>query len=145
MSVTAVRRLQFCSGHRVFRHESKCRHLHGHNYVIFLHAQADHELDELGRVIDFGVLKERFGSWIDANWDHGFIVYGQDAEALSLLKALPEQKIYELGTNPTAENMALHILNDIAPGLLGDTGVTITKVVLWETENCCAEVSLARQ
>jgi 6-pyruvoyltetrahydropterin/6-carboxytetrahydropterin synthase len=145
-TVTAVRRLQFCAGHRVYKHESKCRHLHGHNYVVFLHAcsSGKNELDSLGRVIDFGVLKERFGGWIDQNWDHGFIVFDQDEEALALLKALPEQKIYALKANPTAENMAKHLLNDIAPGLLADSGVELSKVVLWETENCFVEVSRAR-
>ena len=53
--ITCTRRIQFCAGHRVMGHEGKCRNLHGHNYVVFVTAQAD-ELDSVGRVIDFSVL-----------------------------------------------------------------------------------------
>jgi 6-pyruvoyltetrahydropterin/6-carboxytetrahydropterin synthase len=140
--ITAVRRLQFCAGHRVHRHESKCRHLHGHNYVAFFHAEAEMGLDALGRVIDFGVLKEKIQPWIEANWDHGMVLWAEDLEAIAAVTALPGQKVYTLGTNPTAENMAIALLHDICPRLMADTGVTITRVVLWETENCYAEAAL---
>ena len=61
---SCTRRIQFASGHRVLGHENKCRHIHGHNYVAFIHAEAE-QLDSIGRVIDFGVLKDKFGGWID--------------------------------------------------------------------------------
>lgn len=142
-TISAVRKLQFCAGHRLYKHESKCRHFHGHNYQIFLHAQSSsNSLDKVGRVIDFSVLKARFLPWIEENWDHGFIVWQGDAEAIAALRAIPEQKLFLLEGNPTAENLALYLLNVIAPQVLVDTGVTLTKIVLWETENCFVEVSL---
>lgn len=137
---TCVRRIQFCAGHRVWRHESKCNNLHGHNYVAYFHAEAP-ELDALGRVIDFGVLKARIGAWIDAEWDHGFIHHADDLEAVRALAEIPAQKTYALAANPTAENMAEHLLTEVCPKVLAGTGVTVTKVVLWETENCFVEVS----
>ncbi len=139
VKISAVRKLQFCAGHRIYKHESKCRHLHGHNYQIFLHAEA-RELDHLGRVIDFAVLKERFLPWLERNWDHGFILWDKDIEGIAALQAIPEQKLFLLGGNPTAENMALHLLTQVAPVLLADTDVKLSKVVLWETENCFVEV-----
>lgn len=139
--ISAVRRLQFCAGHRVHRHESKCRHLHGHNYVAFFHAEAA-ALDALGRVIDFGVLKERLMPWLERHWDHGTLLWDQDAEAIAAVSALPDQKLFLLRANPTAENMALHLLHEVAPQALAGTGVRVVKVVLWETENCYAEASL---
>ena len=54
---TCARRLEFDSGHRVLRHESKCRHVHGHRYVLELTCAAA-QLDDLGRVIDFGVTRQ---------------------------------------------------------------------------------------
>lgn len=140
--VSAVRRLQFCAGHRVHRHESKCRHLHGHNYVVFFHAESESGLDALGRVIDFGVLKARLMPWLEANWDHGMVLWESDVEAIAAVRALDGQKVFLLPTNPTAENMALHLLHEVAPRLLDGTGVTVRKVVLWETENCYTEASL---
>ena len=59
MNIEAVRKIHFSAGHRVYGHESKCSNLHGHNYVLWVHAGAK-ELDELGRVIDFSVLKDYF-------------------------------------------------------------------------------------
>src|SRR5262245_33453245 len=77
--VSATRRLQFSAGHRVFQHESKCANIHGHNYVVLLHAEAD-RLDKIGRVIDFSVLKAKFGTWIEDWWDHGMIYWERDTE-----------------------------------------------------------------
>ncbi len=176
--MTATRRLQFCAGHRVYKHESKCANLHGHNYVVLLHAVADKKsdqakdndkakhddhakhanqgsqanksdatnegLDSLGRVIDFGKLKGLFEPWIDQNWDHGFILYKEDAEGISALKQIAGQKLFIMDSNPTAENMALYLLHVVAPVLLKNSGVNLTAVELWETENCFVRVEDAR-
>jgi len=141
MTITCTRRIQFCAGHRVHGHEGKCRHLHGHNYVAWFTAEAD-ELDNLGRVIDFTALKGRLGSWVDENWDHGFIVWERDEEAKAALALMPSQKKFELPTNPTAENMADHLLRIVGPDRLKGTGVRLVRVVIDETENCSAEVIL---
>ncbi len=143
--ITAVRRIQFCAGHRVWGHEGPCGYLHGHNYVVYFHAAADvasgDALDDLGMVIDFAVLKKRLGGWIEQKWDHGFICHKDDHDTLRALECIPNQKIYMLEANPTAENMARHLLNDIGPEMLKGTGVHLTRVVLWETENCFVEVT----
>lgn len=139
--ITCTRRIQFCSGHRVFGHEGKCRHLHGHNYVAFITAQAD-ELDSVGRVIDFSVLKERIGGWIDRHWDHGCIIWQDDNEALAAVNSCQPAKIFKLPSNPTAENMAAYLLNTVCPMELKESGVTVNSIKLWETENCYAEANL---
>lgn len=144
MSTRAIRRFQFCAGHRVHRHESKCNNMHGHNYIINVTAIAP-KLDSLGRVMDFGEIKARILPWIDANWDHGFIVYKQDMEVLQALKTLPSQKIYCMNSNPTAENMALHLLRDICPLLFSGTDIVISEIELFETENCSVVVRLGEE
>jgi 6-pyruvoyltetrahydropterin/6-carboxytetrahydropterin synthase len=155
VSFSAHRRIQFCAGHRVMNHGSKCRNMHGHNYVAHIHARAT-ALDSLGMVIDFGVLKEVVGGWIDEKWDHGFIYYEKDLVVKNALHTFQAgevagatgdktfyQKMFELPTNPTAENMAQYLL-ETANELLRDHGVEVWKVVLEETENCSAEVQLGR-
>jgi 6-pyruvoyltetrahydropterin/6-carboxytetrahydropterin synthase len=141
---TCTRRIQFCAGHRVHGHESKCANPHGHNYVALITAQG--ELDGIGRVIDFSVLKDRIGGWIDAKWDHGFIYWQDD---LAMCNALVEfaahgatPKMYALPKNPTAENMARYLLEVVCPAELAGTGVRVVRVQLWETENCEATASL---
>lgn len=139
--ITCTRRIQFCAGHRVYKHESKCANMHGHNYVALFEAVAP-DLDSIGRVIDFSVLKDKIGGWIDRYWDHGFIYWDQDREARNALLTLPDQKFYAMPTNPTAENMAVYLLNSICPELLTGTGITIREVVVHETENCYARAEL---
>ena len=150
MSLDCTRRIQFCAGHRVMGHENKCAHLHGHNYVAFFKAEAMAgvpELDEIGRVVDFSVLKKEMGGWIEHFWDHGFILSAEDVEALEIIQYFPvrpfeEQKLYIMDDNPTAENMARHLLKKVAPKLFGGEGIRIVSVRIWETENCYAEASL---
>ena len=132
---SCVRRLKLDTGHRVHLHESKCRNAHGHQYIVYIHATAD-QLDSIGRIIDFSVLKELIGGWLDEFWDHGFLVWDQDTEMIKALGMIEGQKTYKLPYNPTAENMAYFLLTEICPAVLKTTGVTVTKVEVWETENC---------
>ena len=64
--ITATRYHDFSTGHRVYGHESKCAHLHGHNYRIYLTVEAD-QLDTVGRVMDFSVIKDKFVIWLEVN------------------------------------------------------------------------------
>ena len=139
--IECVRRIQFCAGHRVWKHESKCAHPHGHNYVLFIHANAS-QLDDVGRVIDFSVLKEKIGGWVDRFWDHGFIYNENDIEMCTIFRD-SGYKSFEMSGNPTAENMAKFIALQVAPNQLHGSNVRVRKVVLWETENCFASYELA--
>lgn len=141
MNLQVVRRIHFSAGHRLVGHEGACAYLHGHNYVVFIHATGD--LDSVGRVIDFAVLKERVGGWILENWDHGFIVAAHDDDTRRALAAFSshglKQKAFVLDRNPTAENMAHFLAREVSPKVLGGTGVRVVKIVVQETENCSAE------
>lgn len=142
--VTCTRRLHFSAGHRVYGHENKCANLHGHNYFVLLTAEGE-ELDSIGRVIDFSVLKDKVGAWIDTFWDHGFIFWTNDLECRALFDQMEQfinTKSYRLPMNPTAENLAGFLLYIVGPECLKDTNVRLTRVVIEETENCSAEASL---
>lgn len=141
--ISCTRRIQFCAGHRVLNHETKCANIHGHNYVVLIEAIGiDTDLDSLGRVIDFSVLKEKIGGWIDEKWDHTFIAYDRDVSVIE--KVGPENKkpIFILPFNPTAENMAKYLLHTVCPQVLLGTGVKVKRIEIWETENCKAEACL---
>ena len=140
MKTEAVRKIHFCAGHRVYGHESKCANLHGHNYVLWVHASAD-GLDNLGRIIDFSILKEKDDTWIQKNWDHTFLAYENDRELLALEPLIQKNKPWFICPfNPTAENMAGYLFKEIIPELLKGTGVVVSRLVLYETENCKVEV-----
>jgi 6-pyruvoyltetrahydropterin/6-carboxytetrahydropterin synthase len=140
--VKCTRKLHFCAGHRVMNHEGKCATAHGHNYYVDLVAEAP-SLDAIGRVIDFSVLKEKIGGWIDEHWDHTFLVCEHDHQLIEALRTLPRKKEpFICPFNPTAEEIASYLLREICPKMLVDTNVVITKVIVYETENCSAEASL---
>ena len=134
--ITCTRKITFDAAHRVMLHESKCRHLHGHTYVAEVTAHAC-RLDDLGRVVDFSVIKKFVGGWIDEHWDHGTIVNGDDTELRAYLEA-NNMKHFVLKGNPTAEIMAEALL-ERANSLLMGAGVTVTHVRLHETPNCWAD------
>jgi len=137
------RKIHFCYGHRVMSHENKCATLHGHNGIIWVHATPIQSLDSLGRVVDFSVLKEKVGGWVDKNWDHTMILFKQDEKTVELVKQAPSFKpVFVMDENPTAENLAKYLLWKVCPEVLKGQGVVVYKVTFWETENCLAEQTL---
>ena len=144
-TLALVRRLRFCAGHRLWRHESKCAYLHGHNYrvdVEVVAAAGGATVDAVGRIVDFSLIKKRLLGWLDAHWDHAFILFSEDAEAIAAVRASRPSKLFLLPWNPTAENMARYLLEVVCPGVLADLGVTARKVAVWETEEACAVAAL---
>jgi 6-pyruvoyltetrahydropterin/6-carboxytetrahydropterin synthase len=140
MKTEAIRIIKFDAGHRVVNHESKCRTLHGHEYKAEIYCNAK-SLDSLGRIIDFSVIKNVVGAWIDDNLDHNMIIFDQDPNLPLLQKCDGLKEVYVVPFNPTAENLAAHIL-EVGNLLLQKHGVIISKIKLWETQNCFVEVSL---
>jgi 6-pyruvoyltetrahydropterin/6-carboxytetrahydropterin synthase len=140
--ITCTRVLEFDAAHRVMNHESKCASLHGHRYKVEVEATAQ-DLDGIGRVIDFSVLKARIGNWLDDHWDHTVIIFKDDEQTLQALHGAPSKKpVFVSDWNPTAENMAEYLLRTICPSLLDGSSVVVTRVVVWETPNCKAEARL---
>jgi 6-pyruvoyltetrahydropterin/6-carboxytetrahydropterin synthase len=115
-----------------------CANVHGHNYVVEVTATGS--LDVSGFVVDFSELKKQLGAWLDKHWDHGFLFYEKDDAVWSAFHAFTQpQKLCPLPFNPTAENLAEHLLNQVCPNLFKDSSITITRIRIYETENCYAE------
>lgn len=141
MSLTIMRRIKFCAGHRLYQHGGKCEHFHGHNYVADVFVTSE-EVDSVGRVLDFADLKARTKGWIDANWDHSFLVFEQDQNAIEALEKVQPSKLFKLPYNPTAENMAKYLLEVMCPAVLEGSGARAVRVRIWETEEAYAEASV---
>lgn len=136
--ITAHRYHDFSTGHRVYNHESKCAHLHGHNYRIHFYCEAP-SLDSVGRVIDFSDIKTYLCEWLEDNWDHKFLIWEKDPWAIPLKETDPEGTVV-VDFNPTAENMGQYLLDKIGPQQLANSPVTLIKVVIEETRKCSATV-----
>lgn len=135
--------MEWDAAHRVLRHESKCSTLHGHRYVAEITIEAA-KLDAVGRVIDFAVVKERVGRWIDDHWDHTTLVNVDDANlkafCLGEHREAGKKRPFLFDGEPTAEIIAAKLL-DVAQDLIGED-LTVTNVRIYETPNCFAEASL---
>jgi len=145
MTTVITRYHDISTGHRVHGHESKCANLHGHNYRIhFTVMSRKNQLDTIGRVVDFSVVKTTLCEWLEYNWDHKFLIWSQDP-IVPLLMSLDEfskkqryQKDYgivQVPFNPTAENMAQYLVDFIGPKLLTPDLVLI-EVKIEETAKC---------
>lgn len=129
------RNFYFDAAHRVMGHQGKCSKLHGHRYGVLVTFSSE-QLDNLGMVIDFAVIKEKFGKWIEENLDHNTILYIKDKELGEKISETTNQNIYYMNSNPTAENIAMHLKNDVLPQIFALDPVTICKVEVFETPNC---------
>ena len=136
--ITATRYHDFSTGHRVYGHESKCAHLHGHNYRIYLTVEVD-SLDSVGRVMDFSAIKEHLCYWLEQQWDHKFLIWERDPFAPTL-KELDPEGLVVVQFNPTAENMGQYLIDVIGPKQLEGTGVRLIKVNIEETRKCSVAV-----
>lgn len=122
-------------GHRVFQHESKCAHLHGHNYRVHFTCEAE-QLDSIGRVIDFSDIKAKLCMWLEDQWDHKTLIWENDPWAKVLLGIDPTIVIVPF--NPTAENIAQHLVEVIGPQQLAGTGIKLVHCDVEETRKCSA-------
>ena len=138
--ITATRYHDFSTGHRVYGHESKCAHLHGHNYRIHLTVEAE-QLDTVGRVMDFSAIKTHLCNWLEDNWDHKFLVWDQDPFSKTL-KELDPRGTVVVDFNPTAENMGQFLIDYVGPKQLEGTGVKLVNVNIEETRKCNVTVGI---
>lgn len=150
-----TKEVQFDAGHRVPRHKSKCRNVHGHRYRVVAHLegpihQERGESDE-GMVMDFGDLKDLLVQRVHDVYDHKFIVYEDDApllEAFGVEKLeVPDQRgsiwawttvfgVVIVPVVPTAENLAMLFYNDLATEF--ELPRRLVAVEVWETPTSMA-------
>lgn len=138
--ITVERYHDISMGHRVVGHENKCKHLHGHNYRIHFVCTAP-SLDALGRVIDFGIIKSTLCEWLEREWDHKLMLWSEDP-LLPALRTLAPEDIVVVPFNPTAEQMAVYLVEELGPALLQGSGVSLLRVTVEETRKCSATYSL---
>lgn len=136
MSFYVERYHDFSAGHRLVDHESGCKHLHGHNYRVHFTCTG-HGLDALGRVADFSVIKDKLCRWLEENWDHRMLIWMRDP-LLHKLEALDPDGVRAVRFNPSAENMAEHLVNVVGPMQLAGTRLKLIRVFVEETRKCAA-------
>jgi 6-pyruvoyltetrahydropterin/6-carboxytetrahydropterin synthase len=110
----------FAAGHALRNYRGKCENVHGHNYRVQVTIEGA-ELDAIGLLVDFVELKKAVHDVIE-RMDH---VWLNDMPPFDVL-------------NPSAENMAKFIYDEVSAGLDGKAGVRLSSVKLWETDTASA-------
>jgi len=104
----------FDAAHSLRGYQGKCEALHGHRFKVVVKISAS-ALDEVGLAYDFTVLKQHLAD-ILSRFDHTF-----------LNEVPPFDKI-----NPSSENIATTIYNELQPRLAG-APVSLSCVEVWES------------
>jgi 6-pyruvoyltetrahydropterin/6-carboxytetrahydropterin synthase len=110
----------FAAGHALRGYRGKCENVHGHNYRCQVTIQGE-QLDQTGLLVDFVELKRVVHSTLD-RLDHQW-----------LNDFPPFDKL-----NPSAENIARFIYQEVNAGLQINGGARLALVRLWETDTASA-------
>ncbi len=111
--------LSFGAAHRLRNYHGKCENLHGHNWKIRIRVGCE-ELNSGGMVMDFKDLKHSANKVID-ELDH---------------KYLNEDVPYFREVNPSSENLALYIFNQLLP-MIPPTRELLS-ITVFESDNASA-------
>jgi len=110
----------FAAGHALRNYHGKCENVHGHNYRCQVTLQGA-ALDSAGLLVDFVELKKVVHAVLD-RMDHQWL---NDFPPFDVL-------------NPSAENMAKYIYDEVSARLPERDGVRVGSIRLWETDTASA-------
>ena len=106
----------FSAGHHLRDYPGNCEHPHGHNWNVKVSVRAT-ELDELGMGIDFRTVKDAVNKVLDT-LDHRDLNDHPDFKTI----------------NPSSENIAVYIFNNLKGALTSDR-YHLHSITVGETEN----------
>lgn len=93
-------REEFAAAHALRNYQGKCENPHGHNFGVELCVEGEHLAPDTGLLLDFAVLKTMLRAAL-SRLDH---------------RMLNETPPFDL-LNPSSENLARHIYQDVAAQL----------------------------
>ena len=111
---------EFEAAHHINGYKGKCQRLHGHNWSVEAIVEGC-ELDELGMLIDFKILKAELNFVID-ELDHRY------------LNELP----FFTTKNPTAEHLAKYIFDSLSKSkIFVDSTARLKAIRVYESPRSC--------
>lgn len=78
MHIEVEQTFSIAYGHRLMGHEGKCAHYHGHTGHVALTVIGQGSLDNVGRVVDFAVIRDKVGKWLNDTFDHAMVLHADD-------------------------------------------------------------------
>ena len=124
--------IKFDAAHRLSNYKGKCSQIHGHTYRVIVTIKSN-KLNSWGAIMDFGELKKILKTHIGDKYDHKTILMFKDNENQIIGRVLNKDGIVWTSSNPTAENMARDIWNDLIPVFNIIINIKLVKVTVYET------------
>ena len=106
----------FEAAHHLNGYPGKCAQLHGHNWVVEAVVKG-RELDELGMLVDFKDIKQTLKETLE-RFDHRY---------------LNELAPFKDGVNPTAENLARIIFEELAGNEIFKRDSVLAAITVFES------------
>ena len=106
----------FEAAHHINDYPGKCARLHGHNWVVEAVVKG-RELDELGMLVDFKDIKQTLKDTLE-RFDHRY---------------LNELAPFKDGVNPTAENLARIIFEELAGNEIFKRDSVLAAITVFES------------
>ena len=106
----------FEAAHHINDYPGKCARLHGHNWVVEAVVKG-RELDELGMLVDFKDIKQTLKDTLE-RFDHRY---------------LNELAPFKDGVNPTAENLARIIFEELAGNEIFKRDSVLVAITVFES------------
>lgn len=143
-TIEVTKIVEFEMAHALHNHSGQCKNVHGHTYKLEVTlkgatSEAPHQAND-GMVIDFSALKGIIEDEIICIADHALWLNHLDPRAGMLEPNPMFGKMQAVSYNPTCENMVAKFASILKEVFYekGYTGLTLTKVRLWETSNSYA-------
>ena len=112
-------RAEFEAAHKIKNYPGKCARLHGHNWIVEA-IVTGFELNELGILIDFKILKDELKKVLN-EFDHQY---------LNELEFFAEK-------NPTAENLAKIIFEKLSVSEIFSDSTKLSAIKVYESPKSC--------
>lgn len=109
----------FAAAHQLRWYRGKCENLHGHNFKVEVVVKGA-ELDRAGMLVDFVELKSAVNRCLEG-LDH---------------RNLNDLDYFATTVNPSAENLAKYIFDDVARAM--PPQASVDSVTVYETDRCAA-------
>ena len=121
-----TKEFRFEGAHALTGYDGKCRHIHGHSYILYVTVKGTPDFTDLKRIVNDHI--------IDV-FDHSLIL--RESAPLAAEIASAYQRVITVPFQPTCENLILHFA-DIIRGQL-PAGVHLHSLRLHETATSYVE------
>lgn len=134
-----TKEFRFEGAHALTGYDGKCKHIHGHSYLMYVTIQGAPETQEgkhgSGMIIDFKIIKNIVNKAVIEKFDHALVM--QQGTPLTEEIASAYGNVVVLPFRPTSENMVCYFAEEIEKHL--PIEAKLYSVKLYETAESYVE------